>query len=74
MSVEKIGKKYRAKAYFMGHQVHLGMFSTPELAQKAVEDAQREFLHGKDRDLIEKGEGSSLWTRLKRRIRTLTHH
>lgn len=74
MSVEKIGSKYRAKVYFMGQNLHIGMFSTQKLAEQAVREAQREFLHGKDRDLIEKGEGSSLWARIKRRLRTLTHH
>lgn len=36
MSVEKIGKKYRAKTYFMGRQVHAGMHSTRKEAEDAA--------------------------------------
>ena len=67
MSVEKIGKKYRAKTYFMGKQVHLGMYTTKKQAEHAVDEAQREFINAKwDLNLIELGKKSSLWLRIKR--------
>ncbi len=67
MSVERIGKKWRAKGYFMGRSVHLGMYSTKKQAEHAVEEAQREFINTKwDLGLIELGKKSSLWIRIKR--------
>lgn len=67
MSVEKIGKKYRAKTYFMGKSLHLGMYSTKKEAEEAVAIANQEFINAKwDLGLIELGKKSSLWTRIKR--------
>lgn len=67
MSVEKIGRKWRAKTYFMGKQLHLGMYSTKEEAEFAVTQANQEFINAKwNLGLIELGKGSSLWTRIKR--------
>lgn len=42
MSVEKIGKRYRAKLTYMGHQTHIGMFDTHAQAEQAVEDIKRD--------------------------------
>ena len=67
MSVEKIGRKWRAKTYFMGKQLHLGMYSTKKEAELAVTQANHEFINAKwNLGLIELGKGSSLWTRIKR--------
>lgn len=72
MSVDKLGKskKWRARTYFMGREVYLGMYTTKKEAERAVEEAHREFLNAKwDMGLIELRKGSSLWTRLKRRFK-----
>lgn len=46
MAVEKIGNKWRAKAYILGKQVHLGMFKTKREATEAVLQARSEIYTG----------------------------
>lgn len=68
MSVEKIGNRYRAKIYYMGHQTHIGMFDTRKQAEQAVEDikhdiAKHNFLSM--RDTVEDTGKVTLWERIK---------
>lgn len=48
MSVEKIGKRYRAKTYLYGKQIHLGVYDTRKEAEQVVEEAKRELLPNKE--------------------------
>jgi len=57
MSVQRVGKKYRARGYLYGQQVHLGMYSTKELAEQAVKTFYEQF------------EERNLWDSFKRIMR-----
>lgn len=70
MSVERIGNRYRAKIYYMGHQTHIGMFDTRKQAEQAVEDikhdiAKHNFLA--TRDAVESGHPSKKWWKFWKR-------
>lgn len=70
MSVDKSGKKWRARCYFMGREVYLGLYSTKKQAERAVEEAHRELLNAKwDLGLVEIGKKSNMWQRLKRWVK-----
>lgn len=66
MSVEKVGKKYRARVYMYGKQLHLGMYSTKGLAEEAVAHAQEELSPNKWLRPY-----PSLWDKIRNRIKRL---
>lgn len=63
--VEKIGKKYRAKTYVYGKQLHLGMYSTKKEAEQAVKDSRIELLPTKWGQKLVEVDNVSLWMRIK---------
>ena len=63
--VEKIGKKYRAKTYVYGKQLHLGMYSTKKEAEQAVREAQIDLLPTKWGSRLVEVDKPSVWQRIK---------
>lgn len=65
MSVEKIGKKWRAKTYVYGRQLHLGMYKTKREAEQAVKDSQIDLLPTKWGSKLVEVSRVSVWMKVK---------
>lgn len=65
MSVDKLGRKWRARTYLMGQEVYLGMFTTKKAADQAVKDAKIDLLPTKWGTKLVWTDKPSVWQRIK---------